>query len=250
MSAGSPMLWNADYSQLELRIFAYVTKCRWMVDTFQQDGDIHAATGQIVLGISPAELKANPSMRTRAKTLNFGMAYGAQGETVEEQIIKTALQRPDLNIKIPSLAECKEMVKTFWTKAPEAKEWVIFIQELVRDRGYSETLYGRRRYLPFIRSNNSELRAHAERQAVNHVIQGSAADIIKNAALMLWRDCDEYDADIRLQVHDELMGICWNPAKAQLWLEVVKRYMELDQPLQPVPLKVEPRLVRNWYEAK
>lgn len=241
------LLWDADESQLELRIFAFVTKCQWMIQTFQEDGDIHAATGEVVLGV-PRQ-RQDASFRVRAKTLNFGIAYGGQGEAVEEQIIKVALQRPELNIQVPTLAECKELVKKFWQRAPEAMEWVQFIQELVRDRGYSETLYGRRRYLPFIRSQNSELRMRAERQAVNHVIQGTAADIIKNAALMLWRVAPSYGADIRNQVHDELLGLV-DRDRAEIWKEVVERYMVLDQPLLPVPLKVEAKLVRNWAEAK
>ena len=180
-----PRLWNADYSQLELRIFASVTGTRWMIETYMDpNGDIHAATGERVFGIPKAQ--QTPTMRVKAKTLNFGMAYGAEGENVEEQIMTNALRYPELEIRVPSLQECKDMVKQFWRAAPEAMEWKNAVVEIVRERGFSETLYGRRRYLPHIRSGNSELRSHAARQAVNHVIQGTAADIIKMAALLIY----------------------------------------------------------------
>lgn len=246
------MLWNADYSQLELRIFASVTRTRWMVETFlDPDGDIHAATCVNVLGVSRADAKI-PHVRVKGKTLNFGIGYGATGETVEEQIMTFALRYPELDIKIPSLVECKEMVKAFWQRAPEALEWKEFYVELVRDRGYSETLYGRRRYLPFIRSLNQDLRAGAERQAINHVIQGTAADIIKLAALMIYEEALVVPgANIRAQIHDELMGDAPRQQELQVkWLATVERCMLLDQPLMPVPLRVEPKLVANWKEAK
>lgn len=252
------MLWNADYSQLELRIFASVTKCRWMVEEFMNpDGDIHAATGQYVLGIPKHQ--QTPAIRTRSKTLNFGMAYGAAGETVEDQIMTFALRYPNLDIKIPSLAECNEMVKLYWQRAPEAQEWKDWYIEVVRDRGYSETMYGRRRYLPFIRSMNQDLRSGAERQAINHVIQGTAADIIKMASLMIYQEVRAWKGsvggrqpDIRAQIHDELMGNAPDGSVEEQvkWLSIVERCMLLEQPLMPVPLKVEPKLVKNWKEAK
>ena len=241
--------WNADYSQLELRILAFASKCSAMIETFlDPNGDIHAQTTWRVFGVHPKD--QTPTLRTRGKTLNFGMGYGAQGETVQEQIMKVALERPELNIAVPSLTECKEMVKMFWRAYPETAEWVAFIHELTRDRGYSETLYGRREYFPFARSPNAELRARVDRQAVNMIIQGTAGDLIKLAARMLWEKAPEYGADIRTQVHDELMGRVYDMSKADSWLELVERYMKLDQPLSPVPLKVEPKLVKTWKDAK
>jgi DNA polymerase-1 len=243
------MLWQADYSQLELRIFASVTKTRWMVETFlDPDGDIHAATALQVLGI-PKENQTK-SVRTRAKTLNFGMAYGAQGETVEEQITIYALRYPELDIDIPPLVECKAMVDKFWKKSPEAVEWKDYVVDVARDRGYTETLYGRRRYYPFIRSMNRELSQKAEREAINHIIQGTAADIIKMAALMLWRVAPDYQADIRSQIHDELFGFCFGDTVTNMkWLQVVERFCQLDQPLGLVPLRVKPKLVDNWKQV-
>lgn len=247
------VLWAADYSQLELRIFASVTKTRWMVETFlDPNGDIHAATAERVLGI-PKE-KQTPSVRTRSKNLNFGMAYGAQGETIENQIIVFALRNPEMQITIPSLSECRDMVKDYWKAAPEAAEWKEWYLDRCRELGYSETLYGRRWYLPHLRHPSQDLRARAERQAVNLHIQGTASDIIKQAQLMLHREIIEqgWKADIRLQVHDELLGCIWEPEleKRQKWVDTVARFMVLDQPLRPVPLKVKPKLVTNWKEAK
>lgn len=246
----SPAIWQMDYSQLELRIFASATKTQWMLETFADPkGDIHAATAMNVLGIPIA--KQTPDIRTRAKTLNFGMAYGAQGETVEEQITVFALRNPDKNISIPSLAECKEMVKLYWQRAPEAQEWKDYMIETFRDRGYAETLYGYRRYLPFIRSGNPSLRQAAEREGINHIIQGTAGQIIKQAGLLIWEDAPLYYADIRSQIHDELFGLVWGDEDNKLkWKEVVARYALLDQPLRNVPLKVDPKIVTNWKEAK
>ena len=243
-------LWQMDYSQLELRIFASVTKTSWMLETFADpDGDIHAATGFRVLGVPPEH--QTPDLRTRAKTLNFGMAYGAQGETVEEQITVYALRNPDKEIRIPSLAECKAMVKLYWERAPEAQAWKEFVIEMMKDRGYAETLYGFRRYLPHIRSYNSELRGAAEREGINHIIQGTAGQIIKQASLMIWQDAPKYHADIRSQIHDELFGLVFGDKDNKMkWLQVVERYALLDQPLMPVPLRVKPVLVENWKQAK
>jgi DNA polymerase-1 len=246
----TPAIWQMDYSQLELRIFASATKTKWMLETFADpDGDIHAATALNVLGIPKDRQTAD--IRTRAKTLNFGMAYGAQGATVEEQITVFALRNPDKHIEIPTLAECNEMVKLYWQRAPEAQEWKDYMIETFRDRGYAETLYGYRRYLPFIRSGNDSLRAGAEREGINHIIQGTAGQIIKQATLLIWEDAPLYFADVRSQIHDELFGLVWGDAETKRqWIEVVRRYAVLDQPLRNVPLKVEPKLVTNWKEAK
>lgn len=245
-----PIDWDADYSQLELRIFAFASKDPAMIQTFQEGGDIHATTTWRVFGVRPED--QTPVLRVRGKTLNFGMSYGAQGETVQEQILKAALLRPDLHIPIPSLAECKEMVKNYWKAYPVAREYVEFIKDMVRERYWSETFYGRREYFPFIRSNVPELRARAERQAVNLIIQGTAGDLIKMAALLLYEDAPKFQADVRSQVHDELMGCIWTPDSdmKQDWLRLVERTMLLDQPLMPVPLKVDPKLVGTWKEAK
>lgn len=246
----TPAIWQMDYSQLELRIFASATKTSWMLETFADPkGDIHAATALRVLGI-PLE-RQTADVRTRAKTLNFGMAYGAQGATVEEQITVFALRNPDKNISIPSLAECNEMVKLYWQRAPEAQEWKDYMIETFRDRGYAETLYGYRRYLPFIRSNNDSLRASSEREGINHIIQGTAGQIIKMATQLIWEDAPQYYADVRSQIHDELFGLVWGDEGNKMqWVEVVRRYAVLDQPLRNVPLRVDPKIVLNWKEAK
>ena len=247
------MFWNADYSQLELRIFAFASKCQAMTQTFAEGGDIHATTTWRVFGVHPKD--QTPQLRVRGKALNFGMSYGAQGETVEEQITVFALRNPQMHIPIPSLTECKDMVKAYWKAYPEAKEWVEFEHELIRDRGYAETFYGRRIYLPYIRHSNSELRARAQRQGVNGIVQGTAGDLIKMAAWTLWKYeivTGNWACDIRAQIHDELMGEVFEKGheRQQEWLDVAQEYMLLDQPLMPVPLVVDPKLVKTWKEAK
>ena len=248
-------LWGADYSQLEIRIFARVTKCRAMIETYQAGGDLHALTAHRVFGIPPDELPKYPDLRTRAKTLNFGIAYGAEADTVQETILKVSLRDPEKGIKIPSLDECREMVKGFWRAYPEAEEWVTYMKGLFRRQGYAEDIFKRRRYLPDLLSWNSDLRARAERQGINHCIQGPAGTITKNAQLMIWRDIPrypQYRPTILQQVHDELWGTVRGP-KYELetvWLPLVKSSMELGQMLRPVPLLVEPKLVKSWAELK
>lgn len=245
-----PITWDCDYSQLELRIFAFASKCSAMIRTFQEDGDIHATTMGTLFGIAPDQVKDYPVMRVKAKAFNFGATYGAGGETTQELITIQALRFPELEIPIPTLAECKELLKVFWRGYPEGWEWIQFIKDVNRERGYAETFYGRREYLPLARSYNSELRAQADRQGVNMTVQGTAGDLIKMAAYLLYDEAPKYQADVRAQVHDELLGcVGGNQANKQEWLEVVVRCMLLDQPLSPVPLKVEPRLAVNWKEA-
>lgn len=244
------VLWNADYSQLELRIFAFVLKCRAMTETFMDPkGDIHATTVERIYGIPKA--KQTAVHRIKGKTLNFGMAYGASGETVEEQITTFALRMPELEIEIPSLSECNDLVKEFWKAYPDAKQGVEYMHSWMQDHRYAEDLYGRRLQLPFANSSNGSLRARALRQGFNMMVQGPAGTMIKMAALGIRQEQDEYQADTRAQIHDELMGRVGGTQENKLkWLGVVERCMVLDQPLMPVPLMVVPKLVQNWKEAK
>jgi DNA polymerase-1 len=188
-------------------------------------------------------------MRVRAKTLNFGIAYEASPDAVEKQVKRAALLYPELHLSIPTRKDCELLVREFFRAYPEVPQAVAFHHEQTRQRGYSETMYGRRRYLPNIDHPSQELRSRAERQSWNLVIQGTAGDIMKAGELVVVSYAPEHRADLRIQVHDELAGLVWGMVGDE-WLRVVARAMVLDQPLMPVPLKVEPKLGRTWQEAK
>jgi DNA polymerase I len=240
-------VWCADHSQLELRILARVSGCRAMIEAFQNGLDIHALTAQRVFGIPPQSL--SPEMRVRSKTLNFGIAYEASPDAVMKQITKAALLMPELNLSVPTLKDCALLVREFFKAYPEVSVAVEFHHDKTRRLGYSETLYGRRRYLPNIIHPSQELRARAERQSWNLVVQGTAGDIMKAGELVVESYAGEYKADVRCQVHDELWGLV-RQETGEEWLQVVARAMVLDQPLRPVPLKVDPKLGRTWRDAK
>ena len=241
------LFWDADYGQLELRIMASVSRCKAMIEAFQRGEDIHALTGWRVFGIRPADL--TKTMRVRCKTLNFGVSYEAEAEAVYKQILKAALEYPELNIEVPTIAECRHLIAEYWKAYPEVREFREIVHALVEERGYSETIYGWRRNLPLIYSPVPELKARAQRQGWNLVIQGTAGQIIKNSELMVWHDAPEFHADVRSQVHDELLGLVEH-AYAEPWLERVKRLMVLDQPIMPVPLVVDAHVGPTWLEAK
>ena len=240
-------IWCADYNQLELRIMASVSRCSAMIEAYSRDEDIHALTGWRVFGIPAANL--TPEMRVRCKTLNFGVAYEAEAGAVQKQILKAALEHPELNIKVPTIEECRLLIREYWKAYPEVREFREFIHALTEERGYSATLYGRRRYLPLIYSQVPELRARAQRQGWNLVIQGTAGDIVKNAQLLVGREAAQYGADLRCQVHDELWGLV-TPATSQDWLSRLPVFMGLDQPIRPVMLKVAPKVAETWAGAK
>jgi DNA polymerase-1 len=188
-------------------------------------------------------------MRVRCKALNFGVGYGAEKDIIHEQILKAALEYPELHIVVPDLNECRHLISEYWKAYPEVREYRDFIHALIQERGYSATMYGRRRQLPLINSSVPELRSRAQRQGWNLVIQGTAGDIMKNAELMVDREAPKYHADLRSQVHDELLGLVEYPYINE-WLLRVSQLMVLDQPIMPVPLKVQAHAGPTWLEAK
>lgn len=241
------LLWAADYSQLELRILARVSGCRAMIEAFQADEDIHALTAWRVFGIAKKDL--TPEMRMRSKTLNFGIAYEAAAGAVQKQLITAALKLPELGLDVPDLRTCQLLVNEFWKAYPEVRVAVDHAHYRAKELGYSETIYGRRRYLPNASHPASELRARAERQSWNHIIQGTAGDIVKNATIPVFWEAPKFGADLRAQIHDELWGLV-RAARAPEWLVTVGRIMVLDQPLRPVPLVVKPVVALTWKDAK
>ena len=181
-----------DYSQIELRILAYVSQEESLMDSFARNEDIHKRTASILYGLPIEEI--TKEQRRNAKAINFGLLYG-MGATKLAREMKS------------SLAQAKEFITTYFERLGKVKKLHSDIVEDVKAKGYVTTLFGRRRYLPDIQSANEQMYAQACRQAVNTVIQGTAADIIKKAMVNIWNNnvYEEMGAKLILQIHDELI---------------------------------------------
>lgn len=226
---------SADYSQIELRIMAYICGDEALVRAFQEHFDIHTATASNVFNVAPNEV--TPNMRRRAKEVNFGIMYG---------IGPFGLAR---RLKI-SKTEAGELIRTYFEKYPGVQNYISSTLEKARTLGYVETLSGRRRYYPNINSSNPTTRGAEERAAINMPIQGCASDIIKLAMIDIHRELPVAfpDAAMLLQVHDELVFEA--PAsQAEAVAAFVKEKMETCFPLDPVPMVVETGIGKNWYQA-
>jgi len=230
-----PVLLSADYSQVELRIMAHMTEDAGLVGAFRLDEDIHAATASQVFGV-PLD-QVTPEMRRRAKVFNFGVLYGLSefGLSTRERI---------------SRGEAGEFIKTYFAKYPGIRRYIDETVQRTRELGYAETLFGRRRYIPEIRSANAVVRQAAERAAVNMPVQGTAADIIKIAMNRIDAELETRRLKSRmiLQVHDELIFEC--PATEldevrRLALDIMPRSLEMK-----VPLKVDTKVGKNWGEME
>jgi DNA polymerase-1 len=230
-----PWLLAADYSQVELRIMAHLTEDPGLMGAFERDEDIHAATASQVFGVPLAEV--TPEMRRRAKVFNFGVLYGLTEFGLSQ---REGISRED----------AAEFISTYFAKYPGIRQYIDETIQQTRERGYAETLLGRRRYIPEINSGNMNVRQAAERAAVNMPVQGTAADIIKIAMIRIDAEMQARGLASRmiLQVHDELIFEC--PAKEMdevraLVLEIMPRAMELK-----LPLKVDIKTGKNWGEME
>jgi DNA polymerase-1 len=237
-----PYLLSADYSQIELRIMAHITEDPGLLQAFERDEDIHAATASQVFGVSLAEV--TPLMRRRAKVFNFGVLYGlsAHGLSRRERIPRE---------------EAAEFIETYFDKYPGIKRYVEETVQSVRGQGYAETLFGRRRYLPEINSGNHNVRQAAERAAINMPVQGTAADIIKIAMNRI--DAEMQRRQLRslmtLQVHDELMFECPGEELEEvraLAVDIMPKSMDLPagQAGMKVQLKIDTKVGKNWGEME
>ena len=228
------VLLAADYSQIELRIIAALSKDPAMVAAFQEGQDIHTATAARVFGIDPSHVTR--AQRSQAKTVNFGIVYGVSAFGLSQQT--------DLN-----RTEAKELIDTYYASYPQLRAYMSDQVDFAREHGYVTTVLGRRRYLKDINSQNAVVRGAAERNAVNAPIQGSAADIIKLAMIRLHQRIqnENWRAKMLLQVHDELV---FEVPKSELdaFQLVVKKEMESAFGLE-VPLVVDLGVGRNWLEA-
>lgn len=228
------VLLAADYSQVELRIIAALSGDEGMKEAFRKGHDIHAATAAKVFGVALEDV--NREQRGRAKAVNFGIAYG-QGAFGLSQ---------NLNI---SRGEAKEIIDSYFNEFPGLLKYKEDSIERCRERGYAETLLGRRRNMPDINSRNHTVRAAAERNAINAPIQGSAADIIKIAMINIHDlfEQEGFRSKMILQVHDELV---FDTHKSELEriTPIIRREMETAFEID-VPLVVDINHGINWLEA-
>ena len=226
---------SADYSQIELRILAHYSGDEAFVEAFRAGLDIHKQTASIVFGV-PVD-SVTKEMRDRAKTVNFATLYGQGAFSLANSLGITN-------------AEAKEFIDEYFRRFPGVRRYLDEQVELAKSRGYVETLTGRRRYIPELRSKNWNIRAFGERAATNAPIQGTAADLIKIAMIRIHDDlkAGRVDARMLLQVHDELLFE--TPAgSAPAVQEMVRDRME-NAAVLTVPLKVEGGVGENWLETK
>lgn len=229
------VLLSADYSQVELRIMAHLSGDEAMLEAFGKGADIHSATASRLFGIAEADV--TPDMRRKAKTVNFGIIYGISAFGLKQRI------------KDITLTEAKRIIDGYFATYPGVKRYMENVVETAREKGYVETLFGRRRYLPDIRSANGTVRSLAERNAINAPIQGSAADIIKIAMNSVYAEFTKRGlrSKMILQVHDELVIDALRVELDEV-RKVVTECMESAANLK-VELTAECGAGENWLEA-
>ncbi len=224
---------SADYSQIELRLIATFSGDAEMLEAFKKGEDIHRATAAKVFGIPIEEV--TKEQRSHAKSVNYGIIYGLSAHGLSQQ---TGLSR----------SESKKLIDTYFETYPTLKKYIAGQVDKVREKGYAETILGRRRYLRDIDSRNAIVRAAAERNAVNAPLQGSAADIIKKAMIEIQEELKKaFQTKMLLQVHDELVFEAPNEEVEKV-TGLIKEKMENVVKLD-VPLTVDIGIGENWYEA-
>ncbi len=228
-------LMAADYSQIELRLLAHLSHDPAFVEAFRAGGDIHRQTAGIIFGVPVDSVSAE--MRARAKTINFATIYGQGAHALSRQL------------KVEH-AEAKAFIETYFERFAGVRQWLDGSVAQARERGYVETIFHRRRYIPEIHDRNFNTRAFGERLAQNSPIQGSAADLIKVAMLRIHRALMDQGMQSRmlLQVHDELVFECPGDEMGRM-RELVEHEMTTAIALD-VPLVVDIGTGANWVEAK
>lgn len=226
---------DADYSQIELRVLAHIAQDENMINAFKNDEDIHKEVASKVFNIPFEEV--TKEQRSRAKAVNFGIVYGITGFGLAKQI---GLSRK----------EAQEYIDSYLEKFSGVKQFMNDITKKAEECGYVETLFGRRRYIPELKSNNFMVREFGKRAAMNTPIQGTAADIMKIAMNNVYKKLleENLDARIVLQVHDELL-IESSEKDCKKAKDILKSCMENAMQMK-VPLKVELTEAKSWYDAK
>jgi len=228
------VLLAADYSQIELRIMAHLSQDEGLLKAFREGEDVHRATASEIFGVALQDV--SDDQRRHSKAVNFGLIYGMSSYGLAQQL------------RIPR-NEAQQYIELYFSRYPGVKAFMDRTRADARERGYVETLFGRRLYVPDIKASNFNRRQYAERTAINAPMQGTAADIIKMAMLVVSDWIVDQDADIRMimQVHDELVFELPEAAASGAEKEIaglMSGVVELD-----VPLEVDTGSGRNWVEA-
>lgn len=235
-SAGEGSVFLAvDYSQIELRLLAHLSGDEHLVRAFNEGEDFHAETAARVFGVPVSEV--TPGLRSRAKAVNFGIVYGQQAYGLSQ------------SLRI-SMAEARDMIDRYYEAYPGVRTFLDNVVARAKQTGYAETMYGRRRHIPELKAKNPQLRGFGERTAMNHPMQGTAADIIKIAMARVSRRLEEegFAAHMILQVHDELDFEC--PVnEVERLTTMVRDVMEHVVDLR-VPLIAEASTGITWADAK
>lgn len=235
-SAGEGSVFLAvDYSQIELRLLAHLSGDEHLVRAFNEGEDFHAETAARVFGVPVSEV--TPDLRSRAKAVNFGIVYGQQAYGLSQ------------SLHIP-MAEARDMIDRYYEAYPGVRTFLDNVVARAKQTGYAETMYGRRRHIPELKAKNPQLRGFGERTAMNHPMQGTAADIIKIAMARVSRRLEEegFAAHMILQVHDELDFECPIDEVERL-TTMVRDVMEHVVDLR-VPLIAEASTGITWADAK
>lgn len=225
---------SLDYSQIELRILAHLSDAKSMIEFFNNDEDVHASTAIKIFNLDREPTSAE---RRRAKTVNFGIVYGISDYGLSEQ-----LDCP--------ISEAKEIIKNFYQAFPEIKKFLNHLIDDATEKGYAETMFHRRRYLPELQSSQYQVREFAKRAAMNAPIQGSAADLMKVSMIQVYNAIKEkgFKSKIVSQIHDELIFKVYEDENEEFY-KTVKEIMENSVKLK-VKLKVDGGYARDWFSAK
>lgn len=229
------LIFSADYSQVELRIMAYICGDEKMINGFKDGMDIHSATASVLFEKSIDDVTSDD--RRIAKTVNFGIMYGLGSFGLSQRI---SISRK----------EAKEIIDNYFEKYSGIKKYMDVTVETCREKGYAETLCGRRRYFPDINASNHNLRTAAERGAINMPIQGTASDMLKIAMIAIRKDLIEKSlkSKMMLQVHDELVFEAY-PNEIDTLKDIVINRMQNAMSLGEVPVVVDTGIGKNWFEA-
>ena len=227
---------SLDYSQIELRILAHLSNSKTLIDVFNNNEDIHTATARKVFHV-PDNEEVNSNLRRKAKAVNFGIIYGISDWGLSEQL--------EISIK-----ESREIILSFYENFPEIKNYLNSLVEEATTKGYAETMFNRRRYLPELQSSQYQAREFAKRAAMNAPIQGSAADLIKISMIKVHEALKKNNLKSKIvnQIHDEIILKVSEDEKDTV-LNLVKDIMENSVKLK-VKLKVDGGYARTWFDAK
>lgn len=234
---GNPdsVIMSVDYSQIELRIMAFISQDETLSTAFKEGRDIHASTAAALFGVEVEDVDAE--MRRRAKAVNFGIMYGLGAFGLADRL---GIAR----------SEARKVIADYFERFPRIREYIDNTTEVAKEKGYVETFMGRRRYLPGLQSRNHNERSGAERQAINMPIQGANADIMKVAMINIQRELEQRksDAMMIMQVHDELV---FEVPKGELddISSMVSQEMVKAAPLGDIPVIAEAGIGENWAEA-